>query len=402
MQDGWLGYPVGGTQEKLCFTDIVVTTSHTAANLTVNLGIEFESQITGIQSYFGFSGIKVFILNTQKSQDISFPAIETRYLTLQLTKDAPDEFPSFVLERLQVINSPTSDFRLLARQNVPNVYSSSLYIDIGTCSSSGNVAGNGATYDNNKASCETLNVCGTNSDEACVWTPATNVNNKTAALFADVAAIGEFEDYISLDGKYSLLNRWPDSVSSENSSLVWSQDRDIKLVSSTPENMNFLPKDKHVEENWGPMYLSSISEKSIFEVTDFSGYVIPILSKSLWGEGLKGRYRTGTNKEVELHVKRAFLRLKQGADTLTTFAGNTASIEIKVVFENSEDNLIISFPRTFNLADSTNIDVISKIDNVDVGENVQGNNVYIGDGSSQISKINVLQIDELVFGHFGT
>ena len=72
VQDGWLGYPVGGTQEKLCFTDIVVTTSHTAANLTVNLGIEFESQITGIQSYFGFSGIKVFILNTQKSQDISF------------------------------------------------------------------------------------------------------------------------------------------------------------------------------------------------------------------------------------------------------------------------------------------------------------------------------------------
>ena len=112
---------------------------------------------------------------------------------MQLTKDAPDEFPSFVLERLQVINSPTSDFRLLARQTVPNVYSSSLYIDIGTCSSSGNVAGNGATYDNNKASCETLNVCGTNSDEACVWTSATSVNNKTAALFADVA-IDEFED----------------------------------------------------------------------------------------------------------------------------------------------------------------------------------------------------------------
>ena len=66
------------------------------------------------------------------------------------------------------------------------------------------------------------------------------------------------------------------------------------------------------------------------------------------------------------------------------------------MFENSADKLIISFPRTFNLADSTNIDVISKIDNVDVGENVQGNNVYIGDGSSQISKINVLQIDELV------
>ena len=72
-----------------------------------------SGQITGIQSYFGFSGIKVFILNTQKSQDISFPAIETRYLTLQLTKDAPDEFPSFVLERLQVINSPTSDFQTI-------------------------------------------------------------------------------------------------------------------------------------------------------------------------------------------------------------------------------------------------------------------------------------------------
>ena len=66
--------------------------------------------------------------------------------------------------------------------------------------------------------------------------------------------------------------------------------------------------------------------------------------------------------------------------------GNTASIEIKVVFENSADKLVISFPRTFNLADSTNIDVISKGINVDVGENVQRNNVYIGNGSSQISK----------------
>ena len=201
---------------------------------------------------------------------------------MQLTKDAPDEFPSFVLERLQVINSPTSDFSFTCSTNCSKCVFFIVYIDIDCRSSSGNVAGNGATYDNNKASCETLNVCGTNSDEACVWTPATNVNNKTAALFADVAAIDEFEDYISLDGTYSLLNRWPDSVSAENSSLVWSQDRDIKLVSSTPENMNFLPKDKHVEENWGPMYLSSISEKSIFEVTDSSGYVIPILSKSLW------------------------------------------------------------------------------------------------------------------------
>ena len=64
VQDGWLGYPVGGTQEKLCFTDIVVTTSHTAANLTVNLGIEFESQNTGIpkaRSHRNMKGIVPFV-----------------------------------------------------------------------------------------------------------------------------------------------------------------------------------------------------------------------------------------------------------------------------------------------------------------------------------------------------
>ena len=162
--------------------------------------------------------------------------------------------------------------------------------------------------------------------------------------------ISNVSKYSQLNGRYTFLSRWPTSMSAENSSIIWTQSQrlDSPLIAST--STSFYPANQHGQKYWGVIHLSENSDRSLLQVKDYSGYTIPILSKSLWGRGLKGLYLRAPEKQMELYVKRAFMRVIEWPNSRPEFAGSFVTIFVKVLFNSPTANLTISFPSSFDLS----------------------------------------------------